>query len=88
MWVLVHAGSHKASNPDFIDCYRNDDVVTDTYFQVGGCFSLAEEHKAKVVERASPPVPAAIHSLRSTARPVLPVTALSPPFLRPRTDFL
>ena len=36
VWVLVRAGSHKASNPSFTDCYRNDDVVTDTYFQVGG----------------------------------------------------
>jgi hypothetical protein len=85
MRVLVRAGSHKASNPSFIDCYRNDDVVTDTYFQVGGCSCLVEQYKAKVVERASPAVPAAI-SLGRAARPVLTVTALSPPFLRPRTD--
>ena len=36
--VCALPGSHKHSNPAFENCYRNDELVNDTYFQVTACF--------------------------------------------------
>ena len=42
----VSAGSHKGSNSLFHDCYQNDELVNDTYFQVSSTWRTAPLHKA------------------------------------------
>ena len=47
----VNAGSHKGSNSLFLDCYQNDELVNDTYFQVSSPWREAPLHKAASASR-------------------------------------